>query len=490
MSVVSASNPIAPEAKLGVLFGLAWPMILGRSSQAVVGFSDAAMTAPLGEAQLAAVTTGAMNVFSLAILPMGIVFIVQSFASQLTGAGDHVGARRYAYYGLILSALAGLLSFIAIPFLPELLSVFEYEADVAGSMTDYLEIRLIAIFAIVGVEAIGNWFGGLGKTKPHMTAGLLAMVINVPLNWLLIEGNLGAPALGVKGAAWASVIASMIAFAYLLIVFVAARSKERPGKLRLSEFKRVIRFGFPNGLSWFLEFAAFTVFTNVVVAHLGTTVIAAMMAVFTMNSVSFMPAFALSSAGAILVGQAIGAGKKESVGSIVWLVMRVCAVWQCSVGLLYLLVPETIMSVFGSKEVGVDQLVAIGAGLLALSAAWQLFDAAAMAVSETLRAAGDTKWCLWARIILAWVFFVPVSVLTVFVFDGGYLAAMGSIIGYIALVAVVFVWRFRSGKWKDIDLTGDEEVLPIAVAVETGDKPVKSVGSVDEPDNEPNESSA
>src|SRR5690606_41956536 len=87
------------------LLALAWPVILSRSAQSVISFSDALMTSPLGEDALAAATTGALNTFALMILPMGIVFIVQSFSAQLFGKDDLLGARRYGWYGLILAAL-------------------------------------------------------------------------------------------------------------------------------------------------------------------------------------------------------------------------------------------------------------------------------------------------------------------------------------------------------------------------------------------------
>lgn len=446
------------RATLSVLLALAWPMILARSAQAVIGFCDALMTAPLGEDALAAVTTGSMNIFTATIMPMGLVFIIQSFAAQLLGKGELGAARRYAYYGLLLSAAAALIALIALPFVGDIVGLFNYEPAVAGHMTGYIEIRLFAVGAIVGIEALGNWFGGLGNTKLHMKAGLITMVTNVGLNWLLIGGNLGAPALGVEGAAIASTAASFVGFAYLAFVFADSRWGPRVGRLRLAEIGRVIRFGLPNGLSWFLEFAAFMIYINVVVAHLGTTVLAAMMVVFNVNSVSFMPAFGISSSGAILAGQAIGAGDKDQVGPIVWLTMRVAAVWQCSVGLVYLLVPTLIMSAFAPGDAVTDEMVTIGATLLALSAGWQLFDSIAMALSETLRAAGDTAWCLWARIVLAWVLFTPVSVVTVIVMGGGHVIAILSIIMYVSVLAAVFAWRFRRGAWRDIDLTGAGEV--------------------------------
>lgn len=459
----AAPAPIGP-ARLGTLLALAWPMVLARSTQAVVGFCDALMVAPLGEDALAATTTGAMNAFCIAILPMGVVFIVQSFAAQLTGKGDLVGARRYAWYGLILSAATALIGLFALPLIGPVLGLLPFEPRVEEQMTEYLAIRLLSLGAMVGTEALGNWFGGLGNTRVQMVAGVVAMVVNIALNWVFITGHLGAPALGVAGAALASSIASWVGFAVVAYAFARGWGGSRPesgGPLRLAraELMRVLRFGLPNGLNWFLEFAAFILFINVVMADLGTGVLAAFMVVMTINSVSFMPALGLSSSGAILAGQAIGGGRKDEVPGIWFLTARTTAAWQGAVGLCYVLAPALLISIFAPPDQDASRLLEVGTVLLALSAAWQLFDAVAMTLSETLRAAGDTAWTLWARVILAWALFVPSSLVTVFVFDSGHVAAMLCIAGYIAVLAATFYWRFRSGRWRDIDLTGTSPPL-------------------------------
>ncbi len=460
----SSSAPV----RLAVLLQLAWPIVLSRSTQAVMGFFDALMTAPLGQSALAASTTGAINVFALAILPTGVVFMVQSFAAQLSGAGDLVGARRYGWYGLILSGAAGLLALAGLPLVGPVLGLFEYEPAVHDLMTVYLVIRLTSIGAMLGMEAIGNWFGGHGNTRQQMVASVLAMVVDIALNWILIYGLLGFPAMGVAGAALGSSIASFVGLGYLLVVFVRRSGVPHPAqppapgaaRLRWAEMVRMVRFGVPNGLNWFLEFAAFVLFINVVMADLGTTSLAAFMVVLNINSVSFMPAFGLSSAGAILVGQAIGAGRIDEVPGILRVTAMTAAAWQGTVGLVYLLFPVALMSWFAPPGESAS-LLAIGATLLAISAAWQLFDAVGITVGEALRAAGDTTWCLYARVLLAWLVFTPASLVVVMVMGGGYVEAILCVAGYIALLAGLLVWRFRSGKWRDIDLTGAREQQPL-----------------------------
>jgi len=443
------------------LLTLAWPVVLSRSTQSVVGLCDALMSARLGDQALAAVTTGAINLFSIAVLPMGTVFIVQSFAAQLQGRGDLVAARRYAWYALALAAITTVLAVAGTPFFGAWLSVFRFAPGVHDDMTGYLQWRFWSVGPYIAVEALGNWFAGLGNTRVHMRASVITMVANVVLNWVLIFGHLGAPAMGVRGAALASGLATVAGLAWIAMAF-ARRHREMgadgPLALRVSEFLRLLRFGVPNGLNWFMEIAAFTLFLNAVVSRLGTTVLAAMNAILQINSISFMPAFGLASAGAVLVGQAIGRGEKEDVPRLLGLTARVALVWQGGVGLAYFLMPQLIMRAFAS-EAGSAELITVGASMLALSAAWQLFDALGLTIGETLRAAGDTAWCMWARLLSAWTVFVPVAWWAVTLRHGGPMAAIGVTIFYLAVLACAFLWRFRSGAWRRIELV---EVEPQA----------------------------
>jgi len=440
------------------LLYLAWPIVISRAAQAVVGFSDAIMSAPLGEGALAAVTAGSLNVFCIGMLPTGTVFIIQSYAAQMAGRGDLAGARRYGWYGLILSLVAGLFFVVATPWVNPVVDRLSYTPQVRALMSDYIAIRMGALGVAVAVEALGNWYGGLGNTRYAMIASLATMIANVILNWLLIEGNWGAPALGVQGAAYASIAATCIGLGFLLIMFLRRTGFAGPEclELRAHEFGRMLRYGIPNGFNWFLEFAAFMFFINVVVATLGTTTTAALLAVIQVNSVSFMPAFGVASAGAILSGQAIGSGRRDAVGRILRRTLLATGAWQGTVGLLYLLAPAWLMGLFAARDVGeTPAIVVVGAVLLALSAAWQLFDAAQMAFSEILRSAGDTVFSLAARLLVAWVLFVPGSYLAVQRMEGGAVAAMLAIIAYMAALSVVFALRFRSGAWKNIQLIDD-----------------------------------
>ena len=168
----SSESPARPAplsaANLRTLVSLAWPIVLARATQSVIGFTDALLVAPLGEDALAATTTGGLNSFAFIILPMGTAFIVQSFVAQLRGRGDLGAARRYAYYGLFLALGAALFAGAMSPLLPFLVGKLGYAPRVEQLIVTVMTIRLLSVGAAVGSEALGSYFGGLGNTRPAM----------------------------------------------------------------------------------------------------------------------------------------------------------------------------------------------------------------------------------------------------------------------------------------------------------------------------------
>jgi MATE family multidrug resistance protein len=177
-----------------------------------------------------------------------------------------------------------------------------------------------------------------------------------------------------------------------------------------------------------------------------------MMVVVQVNSAAFMPAFGLASAGAILVGQAIGAARQQRVPRLVGLTFGVAAAWQSLVALAYLTAPDLVLSAFARDPASAAELLEVGRAMLYLSAAWQLGDAGASVLSEALRAAGDTAFPMWARVALAWLVFAPGSYVSVRVLGGGGPTAVGWLVAYLCALALVLLVRFRSGAWRRIAL--------------------------------------
>src|SRR5262249_6592941 len=140
---VEADSLTAPASRAGLreLLVLAWPVVLSRSTQSVLGLCDALMSARLGDQALAAVTTGAIHFVSVAVLPMGTAFILQSFAAQLHGRGDLVAARRYAWYGLVLAGLTAVAAILLTPWFGALVGLFGFAPGVHDAMAGYLRWR-------------------------------------------------------------------------------------------------------------------------------------------------------------------------------------------------------------------------------------------------------------------------------------------------------------------------------------------------------------
>lgn len=436
------------KATLRDLLTLAWPIVVSRASQTVISLSDALLVAHLGAAALASTATGAINAMTVLMLPLGISFIVQSFSSQLFAKQDLAGARRYGWYGLILATLTEVACLAAWPQVGRVLELLPYDTEVRELMGAYLRIRLLSGGAVIGIEALGSYYGGLGRTRPGMVANITAMTLNVAGNWLLIDGHLGLPALGVAGSALASALASGLAFVGFLVYFLGEGPRVT---LSAREFFRMLRFGVPEGFNWFFEFGSFVFFTNVVMASLGTASLAAMNAVLTVNSVSFMPAFGLASSGAILVGQAIGANRRDDVPGILKLTMKATLVWQGTVGLVCLVMPRLLIGFANEGESG-PEVVALGVQMLRVAALWGLFDAMAMTQTEALRGAGDTFVPMMLRIALAWLVFAPGSWLSVNVFGWGAVQAIGWFVIHLSALAAILFVRFRLGAWRRIQL--------------------------------------
>jgi MATE family multidrug resistance protein len=163
-----------------------------------------------------------------------------------------------------------------------------------------------------------------------------------------------------------------------------------------------------------------------------------------------MPAFGLASAGAILAGQAIGRDARDAVWPQVKTTLLCTMTWMGAVGVIYAVFPGRVLALFASDASG--QLVVIGTTMLMISAFWQLTDAIAMTLAETLRAAGDTAWTAAVRTVLAWLVFTPAAFVIVTRLGGGPNGAMLCLVGYLGLLAAALALRFRSGAWKRIVL--------------------------------------
>ncbi len=144
MSLSPGAN-VTTRASLRILLALAMPMVLSRATQSVMTFADALMVEHLGPQAIAASATGGFNAFLFMILPMGTVFIVQSFVAQLVGAGDRDATPRYVWYGLAIAIVAGILGVAFIPLIDPLLGFADFSPGVRDQMSEYMALRMFSV---------------------------------------------------------------------------------------------------------------------------------------------------------------------------------------------------------------------------------------------------------------------------------------------------------------------------------------------------------
>jgi len=193
--------------------------------------------------------------------------------------------------------------------------------------------------------------------------------------------------------------------------------------------------------------AAFALFTSLV-ARMGNASMAATQAMISLLSLSFMQAIGIGLAATTLVGRYKGAGDLAAAERSYRSALRLAVVLAVGVAALFVLAPEALMRMF----VDDPEVIALGGPLLALGAAFQLFDALQIVVGGALRGAGDTRWPFAAHTALGWGFFVPCAWVLGFVLEGGLTGAWLGGTFYVVMLAAVLMWRFHSGAWRRIEI--------------------------------------
>ncbi|MEA2069629.1 MAG: MATE family efflux transporter, partial [Verrucomicrobiota bacterium] len=219
-------------------------------------------------------------------------------------------------------------------------------------------------------------------------------------------------------------------------------------------FKRMIRFGLPSGLHWFLDVAAFTIFVLLVgrmgpIAHIASNI------ALSINLIAFMPMIGMGMAASILVGQYLGRNQPDHAGKVGWLALRIGMGYVVFISASFLLFPGLYTNVFegdAASSVPFPELLKAVRILLAMLAVWGIADAIAIIFSGALKGAGDTHFVMYFQSAVAWGFLVPGQVLIVLALKLNVYISWAWTLLYIVILGVGFTLRFRSNRWKSIDL--------------------------------------
>lgn len=439
------------------------PIILGSLSFAVMEFTDRVMVNKLGTEALAAVGSASIWSYTVSTLLLGIVGCVGTFVAQCIGRNEPHLCSRYAWQGMYLSLAAGLISAVFYPLAPWLFNLMGHDPEVTRLELAYFQPRLFSYLPLAFVTTLAVFFQASNYAVVPMAMAIVGTLVNVVLNYMLIYGHWGAPAMGIAGSAWATNASMYLQFILLLAVYLSGPFHRQFNTRGTAGFDRarvmeVVRVGAPAGGMMFLDVANWSIFISFVVGRLGAVPLAANNVALCFMQLSFIPAFALNQGVSAIVGQYIGRRDFEGARARTYTALRMGMLYMVAMGLFFASFgSELIRIVFNPEE---PLVLTLGHELLIVAAVFQIFDAICIVLSGALRGAGDTRWMLIVTFLSAYVVFIPCATLLAFYFRGGALGAWIGAAVYICVLSGFMGWRFRSERWRHINIFSSVDTGP------------------------------
>ncbi|AJE48264.1 MATE family efflux transporter [Celeribacter indicus] len=428
------------------LLALGIPLAGSQLAQFSVHMTDVVMMGWYGLDELAALVLGSGFWFILFIFLAGFGFAVMPLVATASGQGDATTVRRATRMAIWLSLLAAILIYPVFLFSDRVLLALGQKPEIAALARPYLAIAGVEMIPALMVAVLRSYFSALERTRIILIVVLGAVVLNAALNWVLIFGNLGMPALGVSGSAIASLIVN-IAMVVVLALYAQAKTPENdlfrnPFKPDWPMFRTVFRMGIPIGATALAEVGLFNA-AAVMMGWIGTASLAAHGIALQITALTFMVQIGLSQAATIRVGNAAGRGDRAEMrrGAAVAVVLSVVMATFSTV--LFLSMPETLIGLFiAPDEPERDAVLAIGASLMFFAAVMQYSDGGQVVTLALLRGLHDTAVPMWLAGVSYWIIGLPVAYLFGFVFGWG---AEGVWMGFIFGLTMAWLsmsWRF------------------------------------------------
>jgi multidrug resistance protein, MATE family len=431
------------------LFRLAIPLAVAQAGGPLMGLVDVAVLGRLGAREIAGSGLGNAVFFAFSILGMGMVMGVDPLISQAIGAGDRLRARRVLWQGLWLSlCVSGGLTVLLLAATFGLPLVGS-KPELIEPATAYLLVRTTSLVPFLAFFVVRAYLQAQGITRPLVTSMVVANVFNVGADIVFVFGGTvlpewtgplrSIPAMGVAGAALATVLCTVLQLAIVVAAVVKIKVPERVDhRWDSSEIHRAARVGLPLGLQMGAEVGIFAL-VGVLASRLGTLHLAAHQLVIGLASFTFTVALGVAAAGSVRVGIGIGArdatatriaGRVAFVGGT--LVMGVSA-------LLFALFPRAIARLVTDQE----NVIAASLPLMLVAAVFQLSDGVQAVGAGVLRGAGDTKYAFLANIAGHWAVGLPVALFLGFRAGMGIVGLWWGLCAGLTVVAVLLFVRFE-----------------------------------------------
>jgi MATE family multidrug resistance protein len=281
----------------------------------------------------------------------------------------------------------------------------------------------------------------------------------------MIYGKLGFPAMGIKGAAIATVIGGICG---LLILIVAYTGKKNRHEFQIADslhfdprvMRKLLYYGYPAGLELFLNFLAFSTMIFIFHSH-GSTVATASTIMFSWDLVSFIPLLGIEIAVTSLVGRYMGAGDPETAHLAAMSGIKSGIFYSVVILFLFLLIPGSLVMVFSPDVTGpvFNEAIPIAKSMIRLASLYVLFEAVMVAIVGALRGAGDTHFTMLISVAAHWTM-LPVLYFIMNIMGMSAVTGWLGIIIFFIIFCFVLILRYRSGKWQQIKVVESE--APIA----------------------------
>ena len=382
--------------ELRATLALAAPLAAANLAQMAMAVTNTVMVGRLGAMPLAAAGLGGMIYFTIGVMLQGILFAVAPLAAHALGGGDRRAAGRIAGAGLLLAVLLALPFVAALTSLDRLLEWLGYDAALAAEIGRYLRALAWGGPAFLGFAVLRSLFAALSHTRSVMAVLLICVVGNAALNWVLIFGHLGAPALGVPGSGYASSINQ-----WLMLAGLALCNRIMPGLAGLrvlrgafaaswTSMANILRLGLPIAGLRGMEVSVFLA-AGILMGLVGTAALGAHQLVLNCAGISFMVPLGLGQAATVRVAYELGAGRALSARRAAFVALALGIGFMGAMAAVLWTVPETIIAVYVDlADPSNRETVEIARRLIAIAAIFQVFDGMQVIAAGALRGYRDT----------------------------------------------------------------------------------------------------
>lgn len=427
------------------LLRLGGPLIVNNLAVAGMAFADAVMAGSIGARELAAVAVGGSFWFLGFTLCLGILMAISPIVSRHFGAGNYDLIGRYTRQGMYLAILMGvplilLGQYAAAP----LLEKFGIDPEFRGLTAEYVSAIMYGAPGIFIFLALRFTTEGVGLTRPIMFTSMFALSCNVFLNYVLMFGHFGAPALGAVGCGYASAITMWLTMLALASIMIFSRHYRpfhifsRMAPLRLSVFKEIIYLGVPIAITITAEAGLFSA-VSILMGTRGTEITAAHQIAINFSSTTFMVPLALSGATTVMVGQLIGRGKYREARVSGAVGILLCAGFMTISAMFLLVFRDAVVGLYTDDAA----VTGIAISLLLMAAVFQIADGVQIGAAGALRGYKDTAVPMVINMFAFWVLAFPLSYMAAITFQAppnyiwaGFVVALG-------IAALLLTWRFN-----------------------------------------------